>query len=152
MYFKNAIVVFFLFLTQTLFSQILVDDVGDGWKSQVDSALMLIEKTSPQHWDEVKKYCTHITYWLGDFSTTTDSSTVMISTKDMKLNSVNNLACIIIHEVHHLYILRNGIVLTEPKEELECYLWENDFLKKIPEPEYWLKVHLIKCISHYSEN
>ncbi len=152
MCFKNAtIVLFFLLLTQTLFSQILVDDVGDGWKSQVDSALALIEKTSPEHWNEVKEYCTHITYWLGDFSTTTDSSTVMISTKDMKIGSVNNLACIIIHETHHLYLLRNNILLSPKKEELNCYLYELEFLNKIENCEFWLKAHVIKCINHYSE-
>lgn len=151
MYFKNAIIFVFLFFTTNLFSQILVDDVGDGWKSQVDSALLLIKKTSPEHWTEVEKYCTHITFWLGSFSTTTDSSTVMISTKDIRLNSINNLACIIIHETHHLYILNKGIILSEPKEELECYLWEYKFLNKLPNVEYWLKAHVIKCINHYSE-
>lgn len=151
MCFKNATIIFFLLLTQSLFSQITIDDVGDGWKNQVDSALSLIKKTSPEHWKEVNEYCTHITFWLGDFSSTTDSSTVMISTKDIKLNSINNLACVIIHETHHLYILNKGIKLTEPKEELECYLWEYDFFKKLENPEYWLRVHLIKCITHYSE-
>ena len=152
MYIKNALIIVFLFFTTNLFSQILVDDVGDGWKSQVDSALLLIKKTSPEHWTEVEKYCTHITFWLGNFSTTTDSSTVMISTKDIRLNSINNLACLIIHETHHLYILNKDIKLSEPKEELECYLWEFNFLKKIPDSEYWLKAHVIKCINHYSQN
>jgi hypothetical protein len=151
MYFKNALIFVFLLLTTNLFSQILVDDVGDGWKSQVDSALLLIKKTSPEHWIEVENYCTHITFWLGNFSTTSDSSTVMISTKDIRLNSINNLACIIIHETHHLYILNKGIKLTEPKEELECYLYELKFVNKLKDCEFWLKAHVIKCINHYSE-
>ena len=151
MCFKNAIIFVFLLFTTNLFSQILVDDVGDGWKSQVDSALLLIKKTSPEHWTEVENYCTHITFWLGNFSTTTDSSTVMISTKDIRLNSINNLACIIIHETHHLYILNTGIKLTEPKEELECYLYELKFVNKLKDCEFWLKAHVIKCINHYSE-
>jgi len=151
MCFKNALIFVFLLFTTNLFSQILVDDVGDGWKSQVDSALLLIKKTSPEHWTEVENYCTHITFWLGNFSTTTDSSTVMISTKDIRLNSINNLACIIIHETHHLYILNKGIKLTEPKEELECYLYELKFVNKLKDCEFWLKAHVIKCINHYSE-
>jgi hypothetical protein len=151
MCFKNALIFVFLLLTTNLFSQILVDDVGDGWKSQVDSALLLIKRTSPEHWTEVENYCTHITFWLGNFSTTTDSSTVMISTKDIRLNSINNLACIIIHETHHLYILNKGIKLTEPKEELECYLYELKFVNKLKDCEFWLKAHVIKCINHYSE-
>ena len=151
MCFKNATIILFCFFTFNLFSQILVDDVGDGWKSQVDSALMLIKKTSPEHWNEVSEYCNHITFWIGDFSTTTDTATVMISTKDMRIGSVNNLACIIVHEVHHLYILKTGRVLKPEEEELICYLWENEFLKKVPEAEEWLKRHVIKCIVIYSE-
>lgn len=151
MCFKNATIILFCFLTFNLFSQILVDDVGDGWKSQVDSALSLIEKTSPEHWSEIKQYCNHITFWIGDFSTTIDTATVMISTRDMKIGSVNNLACIIVHEVHHLYILKTDRVLKPEEEELICYLWENEFLKKLPGAEEWLKRHLIKCILIYSE-
>ena len=151
MCFKNATIILFCFFTFNLFSQILVDDVGDGWKSQVDSALMLIKKTSPEHWNEVSEYCNHITFWIGDFSTTTDTATVMISTKDMRIGSVNNLACIIVHEVHHLYILKTGRVLKPEEEELICYLWENEFLKKVPGAEEWLKRHIIKCIVIYSE-
>jgi len=75
----------------------------------------------------------------------------MISTKDIRLNSINNLACIIIHETHHLYILNKGIKLTEPKEELECYLYELKFVNKLKDCEFWLKAHVIKCINHYSE-
>ena len=112
---------------------------------------MLIKKTSPEHWNEVSEYCNHITFWIGDFSTTTDTATVMISTKDMRIGSVNNLACIIVHEVHHLYILKTGRVLKPEEEELICYLWENEFLKKVPEAEEWLKRHVIKCIVIYSE-
>jgi hypothetical protein len=151
MRFKNAIIIFSLLITTNIFSQILVDDVGDGWKSKIDSALLLIKQTSPQHWDEVQKYCTHITYWIGDFSTTTDSSTVMISTKDMRIGSINNLACVIIHEAHHLYIARNNILLSVSSEELSCYLWENEFLKLLPNVEPWLRQHVIRAIINYSE-
>ena len=152
MYIKNALILFFILITGSLFSQITIDDVGDGWKLKVDSALTLIKNITPDYYKEVSEYCKHVTYWMGGFSTTQDSSTVMISTKDIRLNSINNLACLIIHETHHLYILNKDIKLSEPKEELECYLWEFNFLKKIPDSEYWLKAHVIKCINHYSQN
>ena len=150
MYIKNALIIFFIFLTSPIFSQITIDDVGDGWKNQVDSALSLIKVTSPEHWNEVSKYCTHITFWTGDFSTTVDSNTVMISRKDIYLNSINNLACIIIHESHHLMILQNDFGLTTSEEELDCYLWEWKFVKKLNSVEPWLQRHIIKCISVYS--
>jgi hypothetical protein len=151
MYIKNALISIFLFISTALFSQITIDDVGDGWKSKVDSALVLIQRTSPEHWNQVEKSCKHITFWIGDFSTTTDSNTVMICRKDININSINNLACVIIHESHHLYIQQNYIVLTAPKEELECYYWELEFIKKLPNPEVWLEQHVIKCIINYKE-
>ncbi len=151
MYIKNALILFFIFLSNSLFSQITIDDVGDGWKSKVDSALSLIERTSPEHWSEVELYCKHITFWIGDFSTTIDSSTIMISRKDININSINNLACLIIHESHHLMIWQKYITLSVSSEELECYLWELEFVNKLNNPEPWLKNHVIKCIVKYSE-
>ena len=150
MYIKNALVILFLTLTTSIFSQITIDDVGDGWKNQVDSALSLIKLTSPEHWNEVNKYCKHITFWIGDFSTTVDSNTVMISRKAIYLNSINNLACTIIHESHHLMLLQSDFYMKPSEEELSCYLWEWEFLKTIENPEPWLQKHIIKCISAYS--
>ena len=76
---------------------------------------------------------------------------LMICRKDMNIKSINNLACVIIHESHHLYIQQNDIVLTSPKEELECYYWELEFIKKLPNPEVWLEQHIIRCIINYKE-
>ena len=106
---KNALIIIGLLLTTTVFSQIQIDDVGDGWKLKVDSALTLIKKTSPEHYKEVSEYCKHITYWMGGFSTTQDSSVVAISVRDMKIGSVNNLACIIVHESHHLLLRKKHL-------------------------------------------
>ncbi len=146
MYIKNAIVTFLMLLTTTGFSQIQIDDVGDGWKLKVDSALTLIKNTSPEHYKEVSEYCKHITYWMGGFSTTQDSSVVVISVKDMKIGSINNLACIIVHESHHLAIQNKHIVMDPKKEELECYQYEYVFLQRIPNAEDWLTIHVIKNI------
>lgn len=143
---KNALITIALLLTTTVFSQIQIDDVGDGWKLKVDSALTLIKKTSPGHYKEVSEYCNHITYWMGSFSTTQDSSTVVISVKDMKIGSVNNIACIIVHESHHLLLRKKHIKLEPKKEELECYQYEYSFLEKVPNVEDWLIIHVIKNI------
>jgi hypothetical protein len=143
---KNALITILLLITTTVFSQIQIDDVGDGWKLKVDSALTLIKKTSPDHYKEVSEYCKHITYWMGGFSTTQDSSVVAISVKDMKIGSVNNIACIIVHESHHLAIQNKHIVMNPRKEELECYQYEYSFLEKIPNVEDWLIIHVIKNI------
>ena len=83
---------------------------------------------------------------MGSFSTTQDSSTVVISVKDMKIGSVNNIACIIVHESHHLLLRKKHIKLEPKKEELECYQYENSFLEKVPNVEDWLIIHVIKNI------
>lgn len=151
MYFKNAIVILLLLLTSPVLSQIQIDDVGDGWKLKVDSALNLIEKTDSIVYKEVILNCNHISYWMGSFSTTQDSSTILISTKDIKLNSINNLACIIVHESKHLYYKRNKIKMVPNKEEYNCYLYEYEFLKKVPDVEDWLTIHVIKCIIKFKD-
>lgn len=151
MCFKNAIVLIFTLLSLPVFSQIKIDDVGDGWKYKVDSALNLIKKTDPEVYKQVTSNCNYITYWIGNFSSTQDSSTILISTKDINIGSINNLACVIVHESHHLYFRRNNIKMTEKEEELACYMFEYEFLKKIPNPEHWLTIHVIKCILKYRE-
>ena len=151
MCFKNALILIFTLVTIPVFSQVQIDDVGDGWKLKIDSAITLIKKTDPVAYKQVSDNCDHITYWMGNFSSTQDSSTILISTKDMKIGSVNNLACIIVHESHHLYLKRNKIKMPVKNEELECYMYEYEFLKKIPNPEDWLTIHVIKCIIKYRE-
>lgn len=151
MYIKNAITILFLILSTTIFAQVKIDDVGDGWKLKVDSALRLIEKTDQVVYKEVISNCNYITFWLGSFSTTTDTSTIMISTRDMNIGSINNLACIIVHESHHLYLKRNKIMMSNRQEEYTCYMFEYEFLKKIPNPEDWLTIHVIKCIMKFRD-
>jgi hypothetical protein len=83
---------------------------------------------------------------MGGFSTTQDSSVVVISVRDMKIGSVNNISCIIVHESHHLAIQNKHIVMNPKKEELECYQYEYEFLQRIPNVEDWLTIHAIKNI------
>ena len=40
-----------------IFGQIQIDQVGDDWASQVDSALMLIKNTDKETYDFVLKHC-----------------------------------------------------------------------------------------------
>lgn len=128
-----------------------VDDVGTGWKSKVDSALMLIDSAGPEFSDEVKRNCKRVTYWIGDFSTSVDTS-VVIAVHDMKLGSVANLACAIIHEAHHMELRRLGVKMPECEEEIECYTRECRFLDEICCEEAWLVVFVYRSISKYQED
>jgi len=142
------ITIILFFITNLVNAQIIVDKGGDNWAEKVDSALTVIKTTSPKHWKMVEESCDHISMWNGKYSTTQpgkDSAkgTIVISRDDFKLNSINNIAAVIVHESKHLWISRNGIkYLSGNAEEADCYLWELEFLQMIPNVEQWLIQHV----------
>ena len=144
---KIFIIVIFYYIPSLLFSQIKVDDVGDNWKEKITISLHLIEKIDREKYDTLIKYCNHITFWSGDFSTTEDSTTIMISQKDMNLNSINNIACVLIHESFHLRYYNKK--LDSDREEILAYKYELDFINKISNVEYWIPKNALKMIEIY---
>lgn len=139
-----------LFFTIQTFSQINVDDVGEGWKKKVERSLEVIQKVDSSKYDIVVTQCKRIGFWNGDFSTTEGSDVILISKKDIQSGNINNLSAIIIHESKHLYNRNNGVFLDERDEEILCYKYEFDFLKKIPLVEDWLIKHSENMINYYS--
>ena len=146
---KIFIIVIFYYIPSLLFSQIKIDDVGDNWKEKITTSLHLIEKIDKEKYDTLMKYCNHITFWSGNFSTTEDSTTIMISQKDMNLNSINNIACVLIHESFHLKNYNKK--LNSDKEEILAYKYELEFINKITDVEYWIPSHAIQMIGEYQE-
>jgi hypothetical protein len=146
---KNAITIFLLLLTSVLHSQIKIDDVGDGWYNHVTEALSVIKSVDTNTYNDVIKYCNHISFWLGSHSTTQYPSSIIISKTDMELGSINNLACLIVHEVVHLRVYIDGIKMTNNQEELYAYLIEREFALKIGNIEHWILVHINKQIWYY---
>jgi hypothetical protein len=140
---KNALIgILFLLLPYVSFSQIKVDDVGDGWKGKVDSALALIKEYDPRSYEHVIENCDHITYWLGSHSTSQYPSSVVIAVQDMKINSINNIACIIVHETVHLKLHTKGVDISGNREELIAYTIERSFAERIPNIEPWILTHI----------
>ena len=94
--------------------------------------------------------CGEVSFWLSDFSscelTKEGVGRIYVAVKDVKLNSINNLASILVHESLHLYFRKKQIILPENIEENYCYLYEWDFLAKIPKVETWLLKHTLKQI------
>jgi len=82
--------------------------------------------------------CDHVTFWNGNFSTTENSHTIMISQSDILRGSVNNVAAVLVHESRHLYFRKHGIKMKEIDEETLAYMFELDFLKQIPGVEQYL--------------
>lgn len=134
-----------------IFGQIKVDKAGDGWDLKIDSALTLIKSTDSLKYALLDSVCSNVSFWLSDFSSCDlekDGGRIYISVNDIKLNSINNLAAVLVHESLHLYIQKNKVQLEPKKEENYCYKYEISFVNKLPNPEAWLKLHIIKQIEN----
>jgi hypothetical protein len=134
---------YFLFLLVFFYNnivvgQIKIDDVGDGWALKVNQAISLIKKVDSEKYDKLIEVCNHVTFWNGKFSTTEDEHTIMISQTDIMNGSVNNVAAVLVHESRHLYFRKLGIKMNEIDEETMAYIYELDFLIKVPGVEKYL--------------
>jgi hypothetical protein len=146
MYIKTLI--FSLLITCSVYSQvssIKIDDVGDGWKHQVEEAIELIQQTDDLRYSLLLKNCNHITFGVNGYSTTSDS-TIIIDKGVFDLNSKNNLACTIVHESKHLEIKSWNVKMTEKKQEYFAYLTEYAFFSKLKNGEEWLKDFLVSMM------
>jgi hypothetical protein len=135
---KHLVIILLLLITNIVVGQVKIDDVGDGWVNKVNQALKLIKQIDSEKYDTLIEVCNHITFWNGNFSTTEDNHTIMISQADILRGSVNNVAAVLVHESRHLYFKKNGIKLKEIDEETMSYLYELQFLEKIPGVEQFL--------------
>lgn len=124
-------------------------NVGDNWKEKVDSAIDLVSDTDPEKYRLLVKYCKRVEFSYVDFSTTVTPNTIVISSKDMGMNSINNIACVLVHESYHLYYFNEKVQLSQNQEELNCYKYEYDFISKLPTVEDWLFKHTVEQIIRY---
>lgn len=135
---RTLVVILLLLINNIVVGQIKIDDVGDGWVEKVKQALTLIKHVDSGKYDTLINVCDHVTFWNGNFSTTEDSRTIMISQADIMRGSVNNVAAVLVHESRHLYFIKHGIEMKEIDEETLAYMYELDFLKQIPGVEQYL--------------
>jgi hypothetical protein len=141
----------FLISPLLAFSQIRIDDVGDGWKGLVEQALKVIETTDTAKYNLVTQYCTQITYGLQPFSTIESDHVIILPTAEMKKGIVNDIAAAIVHESLHLYFIHNSIGTNVQAEEAICYAYELEFLKQIPGVEQFLLDHALRQYLYFSE-
>lgn len=147
----KQLLIFLSFIPFISFSQIRIDDVGDGWKGLVEQALKVIETTDSIKYELVTRYCDQISYGLQPFSTTEGGHVIILPTAEMKKGIVNDIAAAIVHESLHLYFVHNSIGATEQVEEAICYAYELEFLKQIPGVEQFLLDHAFKQYLYFSE-
>lgn len=144
-------VLFISFIPFIAFSQLRIDDVGDGWKDLVEQALTVIADTDTTKYNLVVRYCNHITYGLQPFSTIESGHVIVLSVMEMKKGIVNDLAAAIVHESLHLYFIYNSIVTSPHTEESICYAYELEFLRQIPGVEQFLLDHAYRQYLYFSE-
>lgn len=124
-------------------------DVGDGWKTKVEMALELIKNYDDEKYQQITNHCKEIGYWNGQFSTTEDGNKIILSRKEMDNNSINNIACAIVHESRHLMLDKSESKWDENFQEFMCYDYELNFAIKIPNIEKWLIDHIIYMREKY---
>jgi len=138
------------FIPFITFGQIRIDDVGDGWKSQVEQALQLIKEIDSNKYEVVLAYCDHISYAMTPYSTTEDGHVILLATAEMRRAHLHDIATAIVHESLHLYFECHPIGLDENAEEALCYAYEIEFLKQIPGVDTRLIDHALKYYLYYS--
>ena len=55
----------FVTLFSPIYSQIKIDDVGDGWKSKVDSAIVLIKEKDPEKYNLLMTHCKEVEFIIN---------------------------------------------------------------------------------------
>lgn len=150
---KSFWFLFILLLPFNLFSQIKVDKAGDGWDSIVYSAIDLIKKSSPIHYAILMKTTQKIEFWNEDYSSNNiieGEGVIVISAKDIKLNSLNDIAAVLAHESYHLKFLKYGPDVRGYEEEYQCYLYELKLLKLLPNVEPFLVMHVNEQLNFWN--
>lgn len=151
MYNKITLIIFIIFTSFVFIKQkqIYIPQVGNNWKLKVDSAINLIHKIDTNKYNILMDNCDSIDFSTAAFSTTIPPKIIVISNKDMELNSINNIAAVLVHESNHLYYFNTHANLGSDEEELGCYFYEYDFLSKLPEVEDWLFINNVNKIIYY---
>jgi hypothetical protein len=137
------------FLPTFLLSQIQIDKAGDGWDEEVQKALHLIYGTSETHYENIINNVKKIEFWNQNYSSNDGKGVIVIAAKDMKLNSINNVAAVLVHESCHIVL--NGSTLSPNKEETECYVYELVFLSKLQNVEPELILNCKQQIENYKK-
>jgi hypothetical protein len=142
-----------LLLVNSCFSQ-KISKAGDGWDTKIDSAIQIIKKYDSAKYVVLVKVCQRVDFWKSSFSSTgivEGDYTILVADADIKLNSINNLACVLVHESQHLVYALQDHNLTESEEEFRCYLYELSFAKNIPTPEPWLLANIYEKLQQYKK-
>lgn len=148
---RRLLISLFYFLTISCQAQTIAK-AGDGWELKVDSAIQLIKRVDPEKYLIFKDVCQRIDFWKSSFSSNgviEGDYTILIADADIRLNSINNLAAVLIHESLHLMFIMEDAVMNDKEEEFKCYVYELSFIKNLPTPEPWLTANAYEKLQKF---
>jgi hypothetical protein len=119
--------------------------------ARIDSAKGLIHKIGPPFSEVLDEHVALISTWGGAYSTCYadpgKKGTIYLTETEIKYGNILNLASAIVHESLHLKFQYYGEY--PDTEEVLCYEFELQFLKKIPNVDPWLIDNCLKMIRFY---
>jgi hypothetical protein len=134
-----------LFIPLTSLAQIKIDKAGDFWDLKVDSALNKIKLVDSIYYSHILQVCDTVSFWSANFSSCYGGygkkGTIIISSKDMRSNDIDDICAVLVHESLHLKILMMGMEMNDNNEEALCYAYEKLFLLKVPGVNEYLIKH-----------
>jgi hypothetical protein len=146
---KYLVFLLYFFCFSKCFGQIKIDGGFSDWENLVRKSIELVEETDSTYYQTLMKNCRRISFWNGPYSTTEDKS-IVISILDLKSESVNNIACVLVHESKHLELIQTKS-LTQSEEECIAYRYELDFITKLKNPETYLKKNCLEYLSKFCD-
>lgn len=151
---KLLLTLILLAVTAVSHAQIVIDQAGDNWRAKVDSAIALIKTAPKEYYENLESSCDSISFFNASFSSCSgglmQKGTIFVSANDVKIG-IQNIAAVLIHESLHLRYRKNGLILSERREESYCYLYEWRFLRSLPEPDPALLDHAAKQMREFAK-
>lgn len=146
---KYLVFILYFFCFHKCFGQIEIDGGFSEWENLVKKSIELVKQTDSSYHQTLVKNCKRISFWNGIYSTTEDKS-IVISILDLKSESANNIACVLVHESKHLELVQTKS-LTQSEEECIAYRYELDFIRKLKNPEPYLNKNCLEYLKKFCD-
>ena len=146
---KYLVFILYFFCFHKCFGQIEIDGGFSEWENLVKKSIELVKQTDSSYHQTLVKNCKRISFWNGIYSTTEDKS-IVISILDLKSESANNIACVLVHESKHLELIQTKS-LTQSEEECIAYRYELDFIRKLKNPEPYLNKNCLEYLKKFCD-
>jgi hypothetical protein len=139
------LILIFILIGVNTFGQIKVGGFSEKHKIMIDSSLNLIKEKDSFKYSRLVEFCKVIKYSDIGTSRVENDSIIVISKSILDPESINKVACSIVHETKRLELLIKKYNYTPKKEEYSCYAYEYAFSCRI-NCEDWLKEQIQEAL------